>query len=80
MMKTREFLYKSIGRIIQMLPIKQFTDLTALGHSMQAWKHEPRQIFQLSHKIHGRDEKSVCDILHDLRDDQFSFIIVQIMK
>jgi hypothetical protein len=41
MMKTGEFLYKSIGRITQMLPIKQFADLTALGHSMLAWKHEP---------------------------------------
>jgi hypothetical protein len=56
-MKTEEFLYKSIGRITQMLPIKQFPDLTALGHSMLAWKHEPRQIFQLSHKMEGRDEK-----------------------
>jgi hypothetical protein len=33
-----------------MLPIKQFTDLTALSHSMLAWKHEPRQICQLSQK------------------------------
>jgi hypothetical protein len=59
MMKTGEFLYKSIGRITQMLPIKQFTDLTELGHSMLAWKNEPRQILQLSHKMHGRDEKKV---------------------
>ena len=58
-MNTGEFLYKSIGRITQMLPIKQFTDLTALGHSMLAWKHVPRQIFQLSHKLQGRAEKKL---------------------
>jgi hypothetical protein len=41
-----------------MLHVNQCKDLTTLGHSMLAWKHEPRQIFQLLHRMDARAKKS----------------------
>ena len=42
-----------------MLHNNQFTNLKTLGHSLLAWKHVPRQIFQLSHKLDAREEKKL---------------------
>jgi hypothetical protein len=58
-LKTDVFIDKSLSRRTQMLHVNQCKDLTTLGHSMLAWKHEPRQIFQLSHRMDARAKKKL---------------------
>ena len=53
-----------------MLRIQKLTDLKSLGHSMLAWKHVPRQFFQLSPKFHLRRKRKLMGSLSGLQEYQ----------